>query len=278
MSAILLSGEPVAEAIKAGLAPDIARLKPVVAAVHNEADAASKVYMKRQRTNCEKAGIRYDLHEIGTKAQEEVLALIDRLSKDPEVTGITVHQPMPKGFDENRVMAAVPADKDVEATHPLNLGRVEQGAPGPQPVAARGAIEILKAHRSDLRGLEAVVVGRSAMVGRPAALMLLNFGGSAPTVTVCHSGTKDLAAHTRRADIIIAAVGRAKLIRDVKPGAIVLDIGINRGADGKLCGDVDFDAVKETAGAVSPVPGGVGPVALAVWLRNVVECARLCRK
>jgi methylenetetrahydrofolate dehydrogenase (NADP+)/methenyltetrahydrofolate cyclohydrolase len=233
--------------------------------------------MKRQRTNCEKAGIRYDLHEIGSKPQEEVLALVQKLAADRTVTGITVHQPMPKGFDENRVMASVPADKDIEATHPLNLGRVEQGAAGPQPVAARGAIEILRAHRPDCRGLHAVVVGRSAMVGKAAALMLLNFGAQAPTVTVCHSATKDLDAHTRQADIVIAAVGRPKLIKAVKPGAIVIDIGINRLPDKTLCGDVDVEAVKEVAGAITPVPGGVGPVALAIWLRNIVECARLCR-
>lgn len=274
---ILLQGEPVAEKIKADLAGAIKELKPVVAAIHNELDAPAKSYMKRQRSVCEKNGVRYDLYEVGAKPPAEILALIEKLAKDPTVTGITVHHPMAKGCDENRVMAAVPPDKDIEATHPLNLGRVEMGAVGPQPVAARGAIEILRAHKPDCAGLEAVVVGRSAMIGKAAALMLLNFGRLAPTVTICHSGTKELEAHLTRADIVVVAIGKAKQVKACKPGAILLDIGINYDKDGKLCGDVDLDAVKETAGAVTPVPGGVGPVALAVFLKNIVECARLCR-
>lgn len=274
----MLLGEPVAEKIKADLAGDIKTLLPVVAAIHNELDAPAKSYMKRQRSVCEKNGVRYDLYEVGTKSPAEILALIEKVAKDPTVTGITVHHPMPKGCDENKVMAAVPPDKDIEATHPLNLGRIEQGAVGPQPVAARGAIEILRAHQPDCAGLEAVVVGRSAMIGKAAALMLLNLGRQAPTVTVCHSGTKEIEAHLRRADIVIVAIGKAKQVKVCKPGAILLDIGINYDKDGKLCGDVDFDAVKETAGAVTPVPGGVGPVALAVFLKNIVECAKLCRR
>ena len=274
---ILLQGDPVAEKLKADLVGDIMTLKPVVAAIHNELDAPAKSYMKRQRSVCEKNGVQYDLYEVGKKSPDEILAQIEKVAKDSRVTGITVHHPMPKGCDENKVMTAVPPNKDIEATHPLNLGRVEQGAVGPQPVAARGAIEILKMHRPDCSGLEAVVVGRSAMIGKAAALMLLNFGRQAPTVTVCHSGTKDLDAHLKRADIVVVAIGKAKQVKVCKPGAILLDIGINYDKDGKLCGDVDFDAVKEIAGAVTPVPGGVGPVALAVFLKNIVECARLCR-
>jgi methylenetetrahydrofolate dehydrogenase (NADP+)/methenyltetrahydrofolate cyclohydrolase len=279
MTAKILSGEPIAEAVTAEAiaALPALKIKPRVAAVHNEKSAPVRAYMKRQRAACEKAGIPYDLHEIGGTGEADVAALLAKLAADPAITGITIHQPMPKGFDEERLLQMVPASKDVEATHPGNLGRLELGVPGPRPVAAEAAVEILRAHRPDARGLDAVVIGRSAMVGKPAALLLLNWGAKAPTVTVCHSATRDLADHVRRADIVIAAAGRAGTVAGdmLKPGAIVLDIGINRTDDGRIVGDVDFESAKEVASAITPVPGGVGPVAVALFLRNVVACARL---
>ncbi len=277
MGAILLPGKPIAEAITEAAKAAAAGRPLRVAAVHNETSAPVVQYMKRQKAACEKAGIAYDIHEIGTKSQDEVHALLASLAADPAVTAITVHQPMPKGFDEEKLLQLVPADKDVEGTHPANLGRLAMGVDGPRPVAASGAIEILRAHRPDCRGLDALVVGRSAMVGRPAALLLLNFGAQAPTVTVAHSGTKDLGAHARRADIVVLAAGRANTLRGdmVKPGAIVLDIGINRTADGKTVGDANFEECEKVAGAITPVPGGVGPVAVALFLRNIVACGRL---
>lgn len=274
---ILLSGAPIAERVTAEARAAAGPMKLRVAAIHNEASGPVRVYMKQQRAACEKAGIAYDLHPVAAKTQEEVADLVRRLAADPTVTAITIHQPMPKGFDEERILQLVPAEKDVEATHPANLGRLALGVDGPRPVAANAAVEILKSHREDCRGLDAVVVGRSAMVGKPAALLLLNLGSKAPTVTVCHSGTKDLGAHTRRADIVILAAGRAGTLTGemVKPGAIVLDIGINRTADGKIVGDADFASCEKVASAVTPVPGGVGPVAVALFLSNIVACARL---
>ncbi|HKS15896.1 MAG TPA: bifunctional 5,10-methylenetetrahydrofolate dehydrogenase/5,10-methenyltetrahydrofolate cyclohydrolase [Planctomycetota bacterium] len=279
MTATILSGDPIAQAVTAEAKAALPSLKtkPRVAAIHNEKSAPVRAYMKRQRSACEGVGIPYDLHPIGDMSEADAAALISRLAADPAITGITIHQPMPAGFNEERLLQLVPAKKDVEATHPENLGRLELGVPGPRPVAAEAAVEILRAHKPDCRGLDAVVIGRSSMVGKPAALLLLAWGGKAPTVTVCHSGTADLAAHVRRADVVIAAAGRAGTVRGdmLKPGAIVLDIGINRNAEGKIVGDVDFDSAKEVASAITPVPGGVGPVAVALFLRNVLSCARL---
>ncbi|MBI2932884.1 MAG: bifunctional 5,10-methylenetetrahydrofolate dehydrogenase/5,10-methenyltetrahydrofolate cyclohydrolase [Planctomycetes bacterium] len=279
MAAILLHGEPVAEKIRSEVTAALAGRRPRVAAIHNEKNAAVRVYMKRQRAVCEKGGIPYDVHPIGDAPPEEVYGLAARLANDPTITGITVHQPLPEGVDEGRVLSIVPAAKDIEASQPESLGRLVMGLPGPQPAAARAAIEILRAHRPSLRGLDAVVVGRSALVGKPAALMLLAMGADAPTVTVCHTATADLASHTARADVLVVAAGRPNAIRGsmVKRGAIVVDIGINKLPEGPLVGDVAFDEAREIASAITPVPGGVGPVAIAVWLRNIVECATAAR-
>jgi methylenetetrahydrofolate dehydrogenase (NADP+)/methenyltetrahydrofolate cyclohydrolase len=279
MTAIRLEGPPIAQAVTAEAVAAISTLRvtPRVAAVHNEKSAPVRAYMKRQRAACEAASIPYDLHPVGEKSEADVAALVGKLAADPAITGITIHQPLPPGFNEERLLQMVPPSKDVEATHPENLGRLELGVPGPRPVAAEAAVEILRVHRPDCRGLDAVVIGRSAMVGKPAALLLLNWGPKAPTVTVCHSATRDLADHVRRSDIVIAAAGRAGAVRGdmLKPGAIVIDIGINRLPDGRLVGDVDFDTAKDVASAITPVPGGVGPVAVALFLRNVIACARL---
>jgi len=275
MAAKILRGDVIAQRIRDEAGKAAANLKPRVAAIHNEKSGAVRVYMKQQRTACEAAGIPYDLHLIGEKPQTEVAELIRQCAADPAITGITIHQPMPAGFEEDRLASMVPAAKDIEATQPASLGRVEMGQPGPRPVAAAAAVELLLSERADCRGLHAVVVGRSNMVGKPAALLLLALGSKAPTVTICHSGTKDLGLFTRQADIVIAAVGRADTIRGdmLRPGAIVLDIGINRGADGKLVGDVNFAEAEKVVSAITPVPGGVGPVAIALFLRNIVACA-----
>ena len=279
MGAVVLAGDVIAQAVTAEAVAAIPSLKtrPRVAAIHNEKSAPVRSYMKRQRAACEKAGIPYDLHLIGDQDEADVLLTAKNLAANPAVTGITIHQPLPPGFNAERLLQLVPPAKDVEATHPENLGKLELGVEGPRPVAAEAAVEILRAHRPDCRGLDAVVVGRSAMVGKPAALLLLAWGAKAPTVTVCHSATRDLAAHLRRADIAIVAAGRPGTVRGdmLKPGAIVIDIGINRMADGTLAGDVDFASALETASAITPVPGGVGPVAVALFLRNIVACARL---
>ncbi len=274
--ATLLPGEPVAEKIRTEVASRLAGRKPRVAAIHNDKSGPVRIYMKQQRAACEKAGIPYDLHPVGEAKPDDIYALAAKLAGDPAITGITVHQPLPKGVDEARVLSAVPALKDIEASQPDSLGRLAMGLPGPQPAAARAAVEILRAHRPNCRGLHAVVVGRSSLVGKPAALMLLAMGAEAPTVTVCHTATADLGAHTSQADILIVAAGRPNTVRGpmVKRGAIVIDVGINKLPEGPLVGDVNFEEAREVASAISPVPGGVGPVAIAVWLRNIVECMR----
>jgi methylenetetrahydrofolate dehydrogenase (NADP+)/methenyltetrahydrofolate cyclohydrolase len=276
VTAILLHGEPVAEKVRAEAVAKLAGRKARVAAIHNEKSAAVRVYMKQQRAACEKAGVPYDVHSVGEARPEEILALAGRLAADPSITGITIHQPLPKGTDEERVLALVPPSKDIEASHPESLGRLGMGMPGPQPAAARGAIEILLAHRPSLRGLNAVVVGRSALVGMPAALMLLRLGQAAPTVTICHTASADLAEQVSRADVLIVAAGRPNTVRGamIKKGAVVIDIGINKLPEGPLVGDVNFEEAREIASAITPVPGGVGPVAVAVWLRNIAESAR----
>jgi methylenetetrahydrofolate dehydrogenase (NADP+)/methenyltetrahydrofolate cyclohydrolase len=277
MSATLLHGEPVAERIRQEVAARLATVprKPRVAAVHNEKSGAVRVYMKQQRAACEKIGIPYDLHAIGEAKADDVYALVAKLAADPDITGITVHQPLPKAVNEEKVLAMVPAAKDIEASHAESFGRLGMGMSGPQPAAARAAIDILRAHKSSCRGLDAVVVGRSALVGKPAALMLLAMGADAPTVTVCHTATRSLAEYTQRADILVVAAGRPNTITGsmVKKGAIVIDIGINKLTDGPVVGDVTFAEAVEVASAITPVPGGVGPVCIAVWLRNIVECA-----
>ncbi len=276
MTAILLPGEPVAEKIRAEVAARISSKKPRVAAIHNEKSGPIRVYMKQQKNACDKVGIPYDVHLIGEAKPDDIYALVAKLVADPAITGITVHQPLPKGVDESRVLSMIPPNKDIEASQPDSVGRLAMGIAGPQPVAARGAIEILRAHRPSCRGLDAVVVGRSALVGKPAAFMLLAMGADAPTVTICHTATTDLANYSSRADILIVAAGRPNTVRGsmIKRGAIVIDIGINKLPEGPLVGDVNFDEAKEVASAITPVPGGVGPVAIAVWLRNIVECLK----
>lgn len=274
MSAPLLPGDPIAERIRSEVSLRLTGRAVRIAAIHNEKSGPVRVYMKQQRAACEKAGIPYDLHPVGDMKPDGVYALVERLAADRAITALTAHQPLPPGVDEARVLAAIPPSKDIEATHPASLGRLVQGEPGPRPAAAAAAIEILRSHRASLRGLDAVVVGRSPLVGKPAALMLLALGADAPTVTVCHTATRDLGAVTSAADVLIVAAGRAGVVRGsmVKKGAIVVDIGINRAPDGKLVGDVAFDEAREVASAITPVPGGVGPVAIAVWLRNLLAC------
>lgn len=276
MSARLLEGGPVAEAIREAAERELARLpaRPRVAAVHNPASAAAGYYMRQQRKTCAAAGVEYELSIV--EAKTDVLALVGRLNRDPRITGITVHAPLPEGVDANAVMRAVAPSKDIEGTHPENLGLLAFGEHHPAPCAASAAVELARAARPSFKGLEAVVVGRSPLVGKAIALLLLQSKGEAPTPTICHTATPDLALHTRRADLLFVAAGRAGLVRGnmVKPGAVVIDVGINPTADGKLVGDVVFEEAREVASAITPVPGGVGPVCLAVLLRNIAACAR----
>ncbi|OUM98025.1 MAG: bifunctional 5,10-methylene-tetrahydrofolate dehydrogenase/5,10-methylene-tetrahydrofolate cyclohydrolase, partial [Firmicutes bacterium ZCTH02-B6] len=238
-------------------------------------DPASKVYVTNKRKAAAQVGVRsweYALPE--ETLREELLDLIDRLNRDREVHGILVQLPLPSHLNETEVIAAVAPEKDVDVFHPLNVGRLWSGAPGLVPCTPAGVMELIRRTGVEPKGRRAVVIGRSNIVGKPVAALLL---ASHATVTICHSRTADLRSVCREGDILVAAVGRAHLVeRDwIKPGAVVIDVGINRLPDGRLTGDVDFAAAREVAGWITPVPGGVGPMTIAMLLANTVKAARL---
>jgi len=248
-----------------------------VVAVHNPESPAAKYYLRAQKKTCAEAGVAYEVRTLEAGVtQERIVALIRELNRDPQVAGITVHTPLPAGVDQDAVMSAIHPSKDIEGIHPENLGRLAFGVHWPAPCAASAAVELARIARPSFKGLDAVVVGRSALVGKAIALLLLQSKGDAPTPTLCHTATADLGAHTRRADLLFAAAGRAELILGsmIKPGAVVIDVGINETKDGKLVGDVAFEEAKEVAGVLTPVPGGVGPVCHSILLRNIAACAR----
>jgi methylenetetrahydrofolate dehydrogenase (NADP+)/methenyltetrahydrofolate cyclohydrolase len=239
-------------------------------------DPASAVYVRNKVNACEKAGIRSIKDAYAPDVDpSEVLARIAALNADPAVHGILVQLPLPKQFDSMEVLEAIAAEKDVDGFHAENIGALVQGAPRFIPCTPYGVMKMLETAKVPLKGAEAVIVGRSNIVGKPMAMLLLAAGC---TVTVCHSQTRDLAFHTKRADILVAAVGKPKMITGdmVKPGATVIDVGINRlppEQGGKLCGDVDFASVSEVAGLITPVPGGVGPMTITMLLANTIESA-----
>jgi methylenetetrahydrofolate dehydrogenase (NADP+) / methenyltetrahydrofolate cyclohydrolase len=278
----LIDGRAPAAALRRQVAEATARLRgghgvvPGLAAVLVGDDPASQVYVRSKARACREAGIASFEHRLpadcGMKA---LLGLIDALNDDERVDGILVQLPLPEGLDQNRVIAALDPAKDVDGFHPLNVGRLWSGESGLVPCTPQGVMLLLRGARDDLSGADAVVLGRSRIVGRPTAALLL---ASDCTVTIVHSKTRDAAAICRRADILVAAIGRPLITAEwVKPGAIVIDVGINRvaGADGaaRLVGDVDFAAVRPVAGAITPVPGGVGPMTIACLLRNTVLAA-----
>jgi methylenetetrahydrofolate dehydrogenase (NADP+)/methenyltetrahydrofolate cyclohydrolase len=233
-------------------------------------DPASHVYVRNKRKGAEECGIVSLHHELpASTSQAALLALVARLNADPTVDGILVQLPLPKHIDESAVVRAIDPDKDVDGFHPENVARLVLGLRGFVPCTPRGCLRILDETKIDLRGARAVVVGRSNIVGRPAAQLLLQRDA---TVTIAHSRTKDLAAVCREADVLVVAVGRAKMIgaAHVKPGAVVVDVGMNKDEAGKLCGDVDTAAIMDVAGAVTPVPGGVGPMTIAMLLDNTL--------
>jgi methylenetetrahydrofolate dehydrogenase (NADP+)/methenyltetrahydrofolate cyclohydrolase len=249
---------------------------PRVVAIHSPEHPAARYYLKAQRKTCAEAGVAYEVREIPAGASPDlVLKWIAELNADPKVAGITVHTPLPPGFDADRIMGALSPRKDIEGIHPENLGRLAFGEHHPAPCAASAAVELARAAVPSFRGLNAVVLGRSALVGKAIALLLLQSKSEAPTATLCHTATKDLAEHTLKADLLFAAAGRAGLVRGsmIKAGATVIDVGINETSDGKLVGDVVFDEAVQVAGAITPVPGGVGPVCHVILLRNIAACA-----
>ncbi len=278
MSAILLTAA-AAQHVRDAAIQDLKQLAapPRVVAIHNPESPAARYYLRAQKKTCAEAGVAYEVRTLEPGwDQAKIVALVRDLNRDPQVSGITVHTPLPAGVDQDAVMGAILPTKDIEGIHPENLGRLAFGVHWPAPCAASAAVELAKLAKPTFKGLDAVVVGRSALVGKAIALLLLQSKGEAPTPTLCHTATADLRAHTLKADLLFAAAGRAGLIKGdmIKPGAVVIDVGINETKDGKLVGDVVFDEAKEVAGFITPVPGGVGPVCHSILLRNIVACAR----
>jgi methylenetetrahydrofolate dehydrogenase (NADP+)/methenyltetrahydrofolate cyclohydrolase len=278
MPATLIDGKAVAATVRAEAKSRAAALgargvRPGLAAILAGADPASRVYVRNKVRACEETGLHSEVHEFPEPVSEDaLLECIARLNADPRIHGILVQLPLPGNLDANRILAAVAPAKDVDGFHAESLGMLVRGERGFVPGTPAGVMRLLAHAGVPLAGRRAVVLGRSVIVGKPMALLLLQKDA---TVTICHSKTPQLAEVTRSADVLVAAVGRPKLVTAamVKPGACVIDVGINRGADGKLVGDVDFDSVKEVAGWLTPVPGGVGPMTVAMMISNAVLAA-----
>ena len=275
MTAVRIDGKVLAEKVRAQVAEDVrAYGEPVcLATILVGDDPASHVYVGSKHKASREAGIESRDHRFpADTAESEILDLIAELNADDAVDGILVQLPLPEHMDEPKVLRAVDPEKDVDGFHVINAGLLYLGEPHLVPATPSGVMVMLAEHGVELKGKEAVVIGRSEIVGKPMAMLLL---AEHATVTICHSRTVDLAAHTRRADILVAAVGRAGLVTPdmVKPGAVVIDVAMNRNADGKLVGDVD-PAVFDVAGLMTPVPGGVGPMTIAMLLRNTLTAAQ----
>lgn len=276
----ILDGKATAMAVRETVAARVKVLAevgvvPGLAVVLVGEDPASQVYVRNKDKAASAAGITVQTRKLASDtSQAELESVVAELNADSGVNGILVQLPLPKGLDEQRVVEAIDPAKDVDGLHPLNVAALAQGALGLVPCTPAGCIELLDRHSIPIQGQNVVVVGRSQLVGKPIAQLALARNA---TVTICHSRTADLAAEVRRADIVVAAVGRAKLVQGdwIKPGATVLDVGINRGEDGKLVGDVDFAAACERAAWITPVPGGIGPMTIAMLLANTVTaCGR----
>ena len=275
--ATILDGKALAKKVVAEVKQEIVQsgISPGLAVVIVGDDPASRVYVNNKKKDCADCGIRSEEFALAATTQEqELLALIETLNQRSDIHGILVQLPLPKGLDERKVIQAISPNKDVDAFHMLNMGHIFAGNNRFLPCTPAGVMEMLDHYGIDPAGKHCVVVGRSNIVGKPQAMLLLGRHG---TVTICHSRTPDLGAITRQADILVAAVGKIGLITAdmVKPGAVVIDVAINRGQDGKLCGDVDFAAVEPIASHITPVPGGVGPMTRAVLMRNTVMAAKI---
>jgi len=279
MTAIVIDGKAVAaqERAKTGarareFAGRFGR-PPGLAVVQVGDDPASTVYVRNKRRSSAEVGIESFAHDLpGTTREAQLLELIGSLNRDARVDGILVQMPLPKGIDSNHIIDAIDPAKDVDGLHPFNAGLLTVGRPGLRACTPSGCMRLLAEAGCDPSGKRAVVVGRSILVGKPMALLLLEANA---TVTIAHSRTRDLAAAVREADIVVAAAGREAMIKGawIKPGAVVIDVGTNKGADGKLKGDVEFEAARQVAAAITPVPGGVGPMTIAMLLANTVEAA-----
>ncbi len=279
MSAQVINGKELVQSVREDFRLEVEELaksqvQPGLAVVLVGNDPASAVYVRNKAKACETAGIYSEVHRLPEDAgEEELLSLVERLNGDKKINGILVQLPLPRHINEDKVIDAIHPDKDVDCFHPINVGNLMIGKPGFLPCTPAGVIEVLKRMNVEIAGKHAVVVGRSNIVGKPMAMLLLR---EHATVTVCHSRTPDMEKITAQADILVAAVGRPQMIKakHLKPGAIVIDVGINRLPDGKLVGDVDFEDVLETAGMITPVPGCVGPMTITMLLANTIVSAR----
>jgi len=278
MTAQLIDGNALAKKIRAEVAERAAALSAKghqsgLAVILVGDDPASQVYVSHKVKDCESSGVRSVLDRYPAAMSEtDLLKRIDALNRDASIHGILVQMPLPKHIDPQKVIAAIATTKDVDGFSVLSAGELASGLPGFRPCTPYGCMKLIETTGIDLRGKHAVVIGRSNTVGKPMAQLLLQANA---TVTICHSATTDLGHHTRQADVVVAAVGRRNTLTAdmVKPGAIVIDVGMNRKDDGKLCGDVDFDSVSQVAGWITPVPGGVGPMTRAMLLVNTIEAA-----
>ena len=287
MTAQILDGNALAQKLRAGFRQEADQLaaqgiRPGLAVILVGEDPASQVYVRNKVNACAQAGFHSEKHSYPADVEAAtVFAKIAELNADPAIHGILVQLPLPKHFDADAILEAIAPEKDVDGFRAENVGALMQGKPCFIPCTPYGAMKFFEDAGITLRGKEAVIVGRSNIVGKPMAMLLMHAGA---TVTICHSQTQDLKAHCRRADILVAAIGKPKMITGdmVKPGAVVIDVGINRLPDGpdagKLCGDVDFDSAKEVASYITPVPGGVGPMTITMLLANTLESAQRKRK
>ena len=280
MPAQIIDGKAVAQRVTDQVRADVAAhvaaggVTPGLAVVLVGDSAASQVYVRNKRRTTEATGMRSFAYDLpATASEDELLALVDRLNLDPAVNGILVQLPLPKQIDAERVIERIDPKKDVDGFHPYNIGRLVLKMPKLRPCTPFGCMRLLQETGQDLVGMHAVVIGQSNIVGRPMALELLM---ARCTVTICHSATRDLPGIVRQGDIVVAGVGKPKFVSGdwIKPGAIVIDVGVNRMQDGTLCGDVDFDAAKNVAGWITPVPGGVGPMTIATLLANTLRAAQ----
>ena len=278
--AVRIDGKAVASEIKKQVASDVDALKNLgietgMAVVLVGDDPASKIYVNNKKKACAEVGIYSEEHLLPSDTtQEELLCLIERLNGDPKIHGILVQSPLPKHLDEKLIVEHIDPNKDVDAFHAYNVGRIMIGDFAFLPCTPAGVIELIRSTGVKIEGKNCVVIGRSNIVGKPMAMLLLHNNG---TVTICHSRTEGLSEICRRADILVAAVGKAKFVTEdmVKPGAVVIDVGMNRDENGKLCGDVDYAAVEPIASFITPVPGGVGPMTIAMLMKNAVSAAKI---
>lgn len=283
MSARLIDGKALSDTVKAEVAQRVLALKerglvPGLAVVLVGADPASQVYVRNKAAACEKAGLHSRVIRLEADISEQALLdVVNQLNNDPQVHGILVQLPLPGHMNAAKVIEAIAASKDVDGFHISNAGLLMTGQPLFRPCTPYGVMKMLESENVTVRGAEAVIVGASNIVGKPMAMLLLAAGA---TVTLCNSKTRDLGAQTRRADILVVATGKPKMVTGdmIKPGAVVIDVGINRDADGKLVGDVEFESAKAVAGAITPVPGGVGPMTIAMLLVNTLEAAERSAK